>query len=330
MARGGASRHMPLHARRQADGDRAAVFEAEGPWLIHQVVVAQLAAARQGTDQEPRRGPRRWPQAVPPEVGTGRPARVDPRAAVRRWWRRARSDAARVRSAHPEEDEGCRPAWRPLRPGAQRAHARRLGCSRATPRPRRPPCRCCRPASASTCSWSSSGRRAHVQEPAQRLAGPHSGRPAQHLRRARLRRRGLLPRRPRRVPRGRSPAKVRRAKAAPPSETEAPERQVRPSDRPRTTAIVSRRSSRRRATGSSTRTSTRSWSHRRANKTEIKDRRREGLRRQGHGVNTINRVGKRKRTRTGFGRRTATKRAIVTAEGDRIDIFEPAASGRGR
>ena len=40
------------------------------------------------------------------------------------------------------------------------------------------------------------------------------------------------------------------------------------------------------------------------------------------GVNTINRDGKRKRTRTGFGRRKATKRAIVTvAEGDRIDIF---------
>ena len=39
-------------------------------------------------------------------------------------------------------------------------------------------------------------------------------------------------------------------------------------------------------------------------------------------VNTMNREGKRKRTRTGFGRRKATKRAIVTvAEGDRIDIF---------
>ncbi len=39
-------------------------------------------------------------------------------------------------------------------------------------------------------------------------------------------------------------------------------------------------------------------------------------------VNTINRQGKRKRTRTGFGKRADTKRAIVTlAEGDRIDIF---------
>jgi large subunit ribosomal protein L23 len=39
-------------------------------------------------------------------------------------------------------------------------------------------------------------------------------------------------------------------------------------------------------------------------------------------VNTINRPGKRRRTRFGWGKRPDTKRAIVTlAEGDRIDIF---------
>jgi len=39
-------------------------------------------------------------------------------------------------------------------------------------------------------------------------------------------------------------------------------------------------------------------------------------------VNTLNRSGKRKRTRFGYGQRKATKRAIVSlAEGDRIDIF---------
>ena len=39
-------------------------------------------------------------------------------------------------------------------------------------------------------------------------------------------------------------------------------------------------------------------------------------------VNTLNRAGKRLRTRTGFGKRADTKRAIVTvAAGDRIDIF---------
>lgn len=39
-------------------------------------------------------------------------------------------------------------------------------------------------------------------------------------------------------------------------------------------------------------------------------------------VNTINRQGKRKRTKFGYGQRPGTKRAIVSlAEGDRIDIF---------
>ena len=39
-------------------------------------------------------------------------------------------------------------------------------------------------------------------------------------------------------------------------------------------------------------------------------------------VNTLNRLGKRKRTRSGFGRRKSIKRAIVTLrEGDRIDVF---------
>jgi large subunit ribosomal protein L23 len=39
-------------------------------------------------------------------------------------------------------------------------------------------------------------------------------------------------------------------------------------------------------------------------------------------VNTINRQGKRKRTKTGFGQRKATKRALVKlADGDRIEAF---------
>ena len=72
--------------------------------LIHQVVVAQLAAARQGTHstKTPRRGPRRWPQAVPPEGHRPRPAGLDPRAAVRRRWRRPRpARRATTPSAHP-------------------------------------------------------------------------------------------------------------------------------------------------------------------------------------------------------------------------------------
>jgi large subunit ribosomal protein L23 len=39
-------------------------------------------------------------------------------------------------------------------------------------------------------------------------------------------------------------------------------------------------------------------------------------------VNTVNRQGKRRRTRAGWGKRKDTKRAIVSvADGDRIDIF---------
>jgi large subunit ribosomal protein L23 len=39
-------------------------------------------------------------------------------------------------------------------------------------------------------------------------------------------------------------------------------------------------------------------------------------------VNTVNRAGKRKRTRIGIGKRNDTKRAIVSlAAGDRIDLF---------
>ena len=59
-----------------------------------------------------------------------------------------------------------------------------------------------------------------------------------------------------------------------------------------------------------------------ANKTEIKIAIQQIFNVRVLTVNTLNREGKRKRTRTGFGRRKATKRAIVTvAEGDRIDIF---------
>jgi large subunit ribosomal protein L23 len=39
-------------------------------------------------------------------------------------------------------------------------------------------------------------------------------------------------------------------------------------------------------------------------------------------VNTMNRQGKRKRTKTGFGQRKTTKRALVKlADGDRIEAF---------
>jgi len=57
-----------------------------------------------------------------------------------------------------------------------------------------------------------------------------------------------------------------------------------------------------------------------ANKTQIKQAVEEVFRVKVTGVNTLNRQGKRRRTRTGWGKRADTKRAIVTlADGDRIE-----------
>jgi large subunit ribosomal protein L23 len=59
-----------------------------------------------------------------------------------------------------------------------------------------------------------------------------------------------------------------------------------------------------------------------ANKTEIKIAVEKVFNVTVTSVNTINRQGKRRRTRTGWGKRKDTKRAIVSvAAGDRIDIF---------
>lgn len=59
-----------------------------------------------------------------------------------------------------------------------------------------------------------------------------------------------------------------------------------------------------------------------ANKTEIKIAVEQIFKVKVAGVNTLNREGKKRRTRFGMGKRPDTKRAIVTlVEGDRIDIF---------
>ncbi len=59
-----------------------------------------------------------------------------------------------------------------------------------------------------------------------------------------------------------------------------------------------------------------------ANKTEIKIAVEEIFGVKVTAVNTINRVGKRRRTRAGWGQRVDTKRAVVSvADGQRIDIF---------
>ena len=60
----------------------------------------------------------------------------------------------------------------------------------------------------------------------------------------------------------------------------------------------------------------------RSNKTEIKIAVEKIFDVKVTNVNTINRKGKRKRTRAGFGTRRNVKRAIVTLRaGDRIDVF---------
>ncbi|MFT4166521.1 MAG: 50S ribosomal protein L23 [Microlunatus sp.] len=59
-----------------------------------------------------------------------------------------------------------------------------------------------------------------------------------------------------------------------------------------------------------------------ANKTEIKIAVESIFKVKVTGVNTINRQGKKRRTRSGIGKRPDTKRAIVTvADGEHIDIF---------
>ena len=59
-----------------------------------------------------------------------------------------------------------------------------------------------------------------------------------------------------------------------------------------------------------------------ANKTEIKIAIQQIFNVRVLTVNTLNREGKRKRTRTGWGKRKNTKRALVKlADGDRIEAF---------
>ena len=64
-----------------------------------------------------------------------------------------------------------------------------------------------------------------------------------------------------------------------------------------------------------------------ANKTEIKIAVETVFKVRVTNVNTLNRPGKKRRTRYGFGKRPDTKRAIVSvADGQRIDIFSSPAS----
>jgi ribosomal protein L4 len=157
--------------------------------LIHQVVVAQLAAARQGTHATKTRGEvRGGGEAVQAEGHRPRPSGLDPRAAVHRRWHRPRPAAARLRQRTPKKMkaaalrgalsdrarhgrihvveafvEGEAPVDQGRRGAARRADRAQEPARRA--RPRR--------------------HRVAAGQPAQRRRRPRPrGRPAQHLRRA--------------------------------------------------------------------------------------------------------------------------------------------------
>src|ERR1044072_2120066 len=131
---------MPTIDVRNADGSTAGsvnlpadVFDVQANIaLMHQVVVAQQAAARQGTHDTKTRGEVSGGGKKPyRQKGTGPAPQGSTRAPplVGRGGGRPRPHAARLLAAHPEEDEARRPAWRPLRPGARRpaAHRHRAG-----------------------------------------------------------------------------------------------------------------------------------------------------------------------------------------------------------
>ena len=107
--------------------------------VMHQVVTAQLAAARAGTHSTKTRAEvaRRWCEAVAPEGHRPRPPGLDPRAALA-WRRRGpRPEAARLPPAHAQEDDPARAALGAVRPRrrGQGARRRRLG-HRRRPAPR--------------------------------------------------------------------------------------------------------------------------------------------------------------------------------------------------
>ena len=82
--------------------------------LIHQVVVAQLAAARQGSHDTKTRAEVRGGGRKPyKQKGTGRARQgLDPGTAVRRRRHRARANPSRLLPTHSQEDENGCPSWR--------------------------------------------------------------------------------------------------------------------------------------------------------------------------------------------------------------------------
>ena len=99
----------PPPARTPAASSSTTRCSASSPTcpLMHQVVTAQLAARRAGTQSTKTRAEVRGggAQAVQAEGHRQRPPGLDPRPALQRWWRRPRAQAAQVRPEDPEEDD---------------------------------------------------------------------------------------------------------------------------------------------------------------------------------------------------------------------------------
>ena len=102
---------------------------------MHQVVTAQLAARRSGTQSTKTRAEVRGggAQAVQAEGHRQRPPGLHPRPALQRRWRRPRPEAAQLQPADPEEDDPARAALGAVRPGRRGQGRRRrlLGLRRS-------------------------------------------------------------------------------------------------------------------------------------------------------------------------------------------------------
>ena len=116
--------------RRSQDGDELGEVALDPSWfgvepnraVLHQVVTAQLAAARAGSalHPDPRRGPGRRREAVPPKGDRPGPAGLDPCPAVRGWrYRRWVRSPAAIGSA-PQRRWSVRRSSPPCRTGPPR------------------------------------------------------------------------------------------------------------------------------------------------------------------------------------------------------------------
>ena len=93
--------------------------------LLHQVVTAQLAAARAGhpVDQDPGRGARRRGQAVPPEGHRPGPPGLQPLALDERRWRGPRAEAPQLRASAPRRRWSAWPCSRRCPTGPRRGRS---------------------------------------------------------------------------------------------------------------------------------------------------------------------------------------------------------------